>query len=74
MLKADTNSSINIRNRVTLEVLKDKLLSFNGYEFEPKLMKHEKIKEILIDYFDSDYVSKDGTGIVLKKTKKELKL
>ena len=71
---ADTNSSINIRNRIELKVLAESLLSFNGYEFEPKILKHERVKEILIDYFDVDFdVSKDGTGIPVKG-KKDLKL
>ena len=71
---ADTNSSINIKGRIITKVLCESLLSFNGYEFEPKTMKHEQVKEILIDYFDTKNVSKDGTGMVLQKTKKDLKI
>jgi transposase len=48
---ADVNAAINIRNRVTVTVLRDKLLKQcdNG-AFEPKKLKREKVKEVLESY------------------------
>lgn len=51
---ADFNASINIKNRVLLTVLRDSLLKQkdNG-AYEPKKMKREKVKEVLLSYRSS---------------------
>ncbi len=52
-LNADFNSSINIKNRVLTDVLRTKLLSFNGIEWNCKSgLKHSTVKNILTKYFD----------------------
>jgi len=54
-INADYNSAINIKNRISQDVLRDKLLTkktFNNYsEYEPKSFSKEKIKTILEDYY-----------------------
>lgn len=53
-LNADYNASINIKNRVLLDVLKDKLLIYNGYEYNcKKNINHKIIKNIIYDYYSS---------------------
>jgi transposase len=48
---ADHNASINIRNRVSSTVLKDKLLKQLGNgSFEPKNLKRDKVKELLLSF------------------------
>ena len=48
---ADLNASINIRNRVTVTVLRDKLLKqLDNGAYEPKHIKREKVKEVLLSY------------------------
>jgi transposase len=48
---ADFNASINIRNRVLVTVLRDSLLKqLDNGAFEPKSLKREKVKKILLSY------------------------
>jgi transposase len=45
---ADVNAAINIRNRVAVTVLRNKLLKqLDNGAFEPKKLKREKVKEVL---------------------------
>jgi IS605 OrfB family transposase len=61
-LNADHNSAINIRNRVLADVLRDKLLSFDGVEWNCKdNLGHDKIKNIIFDFFN------DQEGYILKR-------
>ena len=48
---ADFNASVNIRNRVSEAVLRDRLLKQkdNG-AYEPKKLKREKVKEVLLSF------------------------
>lgn len=48
---ADINAAINIKNRVLLTVLRDKLLKQVGNgTYEPKKLKREKVKEVLLSF------------------------
>lgn len=48
---ADVNAAINIRNRVAVTVLQQKLLKQrDNKSFEPKRIKREKVKEILLSF------------------------
>ena len=48
---ADFNSSVNIRNRVTITVLRDSLLKQLGNgAYEPRKLKREKLKEVLLSF------------------------
>lgn len=48
---ADINAAINIKNRVTVTVLRDKLLKqLDNGAYEPKKLKREKVKEVLLSY------------------------
>ena len=48
---ADFNAAKNIRNRVLVTVLRDKLLKQLGNgAFEPKKLKREKVKEVLLSF------------------------
>jgi len=48
----DFNSAVNIKNRVLLDVLKDKLLTINNFsEFSNKNLKKEIIKSTLENYY-----------------------
>lgn len=48
---ADVNAAINIRNRVAVTVLQHKLLKQrDNKSFEPKRLKREKVKEILLSF------------------------
>ena len=48
---ADLNAAINIRNRVLLTVLRDKLLKqMDNGAYEPKKLKREKVKEVLLSF------------------------
>ncbi len=63
-LNADYNSSINIKERITLDVLNKKLLEFNGYEWNcKKNLKHSAVKKIIIDFFESG-----KEGHIIRKT------
>lgn len=63
-LNADFNSSINIEERITLDVLRNKLLEFNGYEWNCKSkFKHSAVKEILLDFFENG-----KEGCIIRKT------
>jgi IS605 OrfB family transposase len=46
---ADHNSSINIGNRILIDVLRESLLSEKEGLFSPKLLKKERIKQVLED-------------------------
>jgi transposase len=50
-MNADINAAINIRNRVLVTVLRNSLLKKrdNG-AFEPKKMKRDKVKEVLLSF------------------------
>ena len=46
---ADFNAAKNIKNRVLVTVLRDKLLKQMGNgAFEPRKLKREKVKEVLL--------------------------
>ena len=48
---ADVNAAINIRNRVAVTVLQRKLLKqLDNGAFEPRKLKREKVKEVLLSY------------------------
>lgn len=48
---ADINAAINIRNRVCVTVLRDSLLKqLDNGAFEPRKLKREKVKEVLLSY------------------------
>lgn len=48
---ADFNAAINIRNRVTVTVLRETLLKqLDNGAFEPKKLKREKVKEVLLSF------------------------
>jgi putative transposase len=48
-INADFNSSINLKNRLTLDVLRSKLHKLDKFgRLIPRMMKKEKIKEILL--------------------------
>jgi IS605 OrfB family transposase len=51
---ADYVSSINIRNRITQDVLVKKLLNFDGQEFNPKSLSHKQVIEIITDFYDKE--------------------
>ena len=48
---ADFNAAKNIRNRVLVTVLRDALLKqLDNGTFEPRKLKHEKVKEVLLSF------------------------
>lgn len=48
---ADFNAANNIRNRVCVTVLRDKLLKqLDNGAYEPRKLKREKVKEVLLSY------------------------
>lgn len=48
---ADFNASVNIRNRVSEAVLRNRLLKpLDNGAYEPKKLKREKVKEVLLSY------------------------
>ena len=48
---ADFNAAINIRNRVTVTVLRDSLLKqLDNGAYEPKNLKREKVKDVLLSF------------------------
>lgn len=48
---ADFNASVNIRNRVTVTVLRDSLLKQLGNgAYEPKKLNRDKVKEVLLSF------------------------
>ena len=48
---ADFNAAKNIRNRVLVTVLRESLLKqMDNGAFEPKKLKHEKVKEVLLSF------------------------
>ena len=45
------NAAINIKNRVVVTVLRDSLLKqFDNGAFEPKKLKREKVKDVLLSF------------------------
>ena len=60
---ADFNAAKNIRNRVLVTVLRDKLLKqLDNGAFEPKKLKREKVKEVLLSFRRS--LSKVGSECI----------
>ena len=50
-VNADYNAANNIKNRVVLTVLRDKLLKkMDNGAYEPKKLKREKVKEVLLSF------------------------
>ena len=49
-LNADYNASLNIVNRIKLDVLKNKLLNYDGVEYNPKNISHFNVKQILLEF------------------------
>ena len=48
---ADINAAINIRNRVAVTVLRDKLLKrLDNGAYEPRKLKRERVKEVLLSF------------------------
>ena len=48
---ADFNAAKNIRNRVLVTVLRESLLKqLDNGAFEPKKLKREKVKEVLLSF------------------------
>ena len=48
---ADINAAINIKNRVLEAVLREKLLKqMDNGAYEPKSLKKEKVKEVLLSF------------------------
>jgi transposase len=48
---ADVNAAVNIRNRVAVTVLQQRLLKQrDNKSFEPKRLKREKVKEVLLSF------------------------
>lgn len=48
---ADFNAAKNIRNRVLVTVLRESLLKqLDNGTFEPKALKREKVKEVLLSF------------------------
>lgn len=48
---ADFNASVNIRNRVTVTVLRDSLLKqLDNGAYEPRKLNREKVKEVLLSF------------------------
>ena len=48
---ADVNAAVNIRNRVAVTVLRDKLLKrLDNGAYEPRKLKRERVKEVLLSY------------------------
>ena len=48
---ADFNAAKNIKNRVCVTVLRNMLLKqLDNGAFEPKKLKHEKVKEVLLSF------------------------
>lgn len=60
---ADFNASINIKNRVSEAVLRNRLLKpLDNGAYEPKKMKREKVKEVLLSF--RKHLSKAGSECV----------
>lgn len=60
---ADTNASINIKNRVSEAVLRNKLLKKNDNgSFSPKVLQRDKVKEVLLSYRSSNLCCRDVKG------------
>ena len=51
---ADFNAAKNIRDRVLVTVLRDKLLKqLDNGAFEPRMLSHDKVKEVLLSFWRS---------------------
>jgi len=58
---ADFNASKNIMNRVTVTVLREQLLKrFGNGAYEPKKLKREKVKDVLLSFRRSLINKSDG--------------
>jgi putative transposase len=58
---ADFNASKNIKNRVTVTVLRDSLLKRLGNgAYEPRKLKREKVKDVLLSFRRSLMNKSDG--------------
>ena len=58
---ADFNASVNIKNRVTVTVLRDSLLKQLGNgAYEPRKLKREKVKYVLLSFRRSLMNKSDG--------------
>ena len=58
---ADHNASVNIRNRVTVTVLRDSLLKrLDNGAYEPRKLKREKVKDVLLSFRRSLMNKSDG--------------
>lgn len=58
---ADFNASVNIKNRVTVTVLRDSLLKRLGNgAYEPRKLKREKVKDVLLSFRRSLMNKSDG--------------
>jgi transposase len=58
---ADVNAAINIKNRVTVTVLREQLLKRLGNgAYEPRKLKREKVKDALLSFRRSLMDKSDG--------------
>lgn len=58
---ADYNASVNIKNRVTVAVLRKSLLKQNGNgTYTPKFLSRDKVKEVLLSYRSSELLKGDS--------------
>ena len=58
---ADHNASVNIKNRVTVTVLRDSLLKqLDHGAYEPRKLKREKVKDVLLSFRRSLMNKSDG--------------
>lgn len=58
---ADHNASVNIKNRVTVTVLRDSLLKrLDNGTYEPRKLKREKVKDVLLSFRRSLMNKSDG--------------
>ena len=58
---ADHNASVNIKNRVTVTVLRDSLLKrLDNGAYEPRKLKREKVKDVLLSFRRSLMKKSDG--------------
>lgn len=65
---ADHNASVNIRNRVTVTVLREQLLKqLDNGAYEPKKLKREKVKEVLLSFRSNLQTKQQGVNIIKLK-------
>ena len=64
---ADFNASVNIRNRVSEAVLRNRLLKpLDNGAYEPRKLKREKVKEVLLSY-RTNFIKKNKVENVINK-------